>query len=143
MEGIGVGCFLCRPGRSIVKIRPIYTERLLGAATKKTYKTLFLVLRFLKRPLRSLCIFSTFSWSGQFCCVLVPSTLAFRLLHTLINCDCLVYPVSQSVTTLKEVVYISRMKNRHGHRVSWCRWVGNDPSSKTANARTKVFNREI
>ena len=34
-----------------------------------------------------------------FCCVLVPATLAFHLLNTLINCDCLVHPVSQSVTT--------------------------------------------
>ena len=37
--------------------------------------------------------------SGLFCCVLVPGTLAFHLLHTLIYCDCLVYSVSQSVTT--------------------------------------------
>ena len=40
-----------------------------------------------------------FLWSGLFCCVLVPGTLAFHLLHSSINCDCLVYSVSQSVTT--------------------------------------------
>ena len=84
-----------------IRERPIYTERLFGAATKKTDKTLLLVLRFVKaRPLRSLCLFFTFVMvSGLFCCVLVPGTLAFYLLHTLINCDCLVYSVSQSVTT--------------------------------------------
>ena len=38
--------------------------------------------------------------SGLFCCVLVPGTLAFHLLHALTsNCDYLVYSVSQSVTT--------------------------------------------
>ena len=40
-----------------------------------------------------------FIWSGLFCCVLVPGTLAFHLLFTLSNCDWLVYSVSQSVTT--------------------------------------------
>ena len=34
------------------------------------------------------------SWSGLFCCVLLPSTLAFHLLFSLSNCDCLVYSVS-------------------------------------------------
>ena len=43
--------------------------------------------------------FLCFLWSGLFCCVFVPGTLAINLLYTLLNCDCLVYPVSQSVTT--------------------------------------------
>ena len=42
------GIFLCVPERLIVDRGPICTERLFGAATKKTDKTLFLVLRFLK-----------------------------------------------------------------------------------------------
>ena len=65
---------------------------------KKTDKTLFLVLRFSKAPPFVLCV-CVCLWSGLFCCVLVPGTLAIHLLYTLINCDCLVYPVSQSVTT--------------------------------------------
>ena len=48
MHGISEGHLLCGPERWIVDRGPIYTERLLGAATKKTDKTLFLVLRFLK-----------------------------------------------------------------------------------------------
>ena len=78
----------------------IYTERLFGAATKKTDKTLLRVLRFLKATaLFGVFIFCFFLWSGLFCCVSVPGTLALNLLYTLINCDCLVCSVSQSVTT--------------------------------------------
>ena len=44
-------------------------------------------------------LFSFFSWSGLFRCVLVPGTLAFFTCFTLTNCDGLVYFVSQSVTT--------------------------------------------
>ena len=45
-----MGYLSCDPERWIVDRGPIYvyTERLFGAATKKTDKTLFLVLRFLK-----------------------------------------------------------------------------------------------
>ena len=65
---------------------------------KKTDITLFLVLRFLKATPFVCCVcFLFFSWSGLFCCVLVPGMLAFHLLYTLINGDCLVYSVSQSV----------------------------------------------
>ena len=41
--------------------------------------------------------------SGLVCSVLVPGTytLAFFLLHTLINCDCLVYSISQSGAPVK------------------------------------------
>ena len=77
----------------------LYTERLFGAAMKKTGKTLFLVLRFLKATPFVVFVFYFFSWSCLFCCVLVPGTLAFHLLYTLIYCDYLVYSVSQSVTT--------------------------------------------
>ena len=48
IHGTSVGYLLCGPERWIVEIEPIYTERLPGAATKKTNKTSFLVLRFLK-----------------------------------------------------------------------------------------------
>ena len=48
IHGIRVGYLLCGPERWIVDREPSYTERLSGAATKKTDKTLFLVLRFLK-----------------------------------------------------------------------------------------------
>ena len=61
-------------------------------------KTLYLVLRFLKATPFVVFVFF-FLWSGLFCCVVVPGTLAFHVVHTLINCDCLVYFVSQSVTT--------------------------------------------
>ena len=68
---------------------------------KKTDKSLFLVLRFLEATPFVVFVFFFFSLSGLFCCVLVPGTLlAFHLLYTLINCDCLVYFVSQSVTKL-------------------------------------------
>ena len=64
--------------------------------------------------------------SGLFCCVLVPGTLALHLLHTLIKCDCLVY---SCLTVCDHIIIscISKMKNRHGHWVQWCRWVGNGP----------------
>ena len=39
----------------------------------------------------------------------------------LMNCDCLVSSVSQSLTTYN--LYISKMKNQHGHWVYWCRRV--------------------
>ena len=63
---------------------------------KKTDKTLFLVLRFLKATPFVVFIFYFFL-SGLFCCL--PGTLAFHLLYTLINCGRLLYSVSQSVTT--------------------------------------------
>ena len=44
-----MGYILCGPERWMVDRGPIYTERLFGAAMKKTHKTtLFLVLQFLK-----------------------------------------------------------------------------------------------
>ena len=99
MHGISVGYLLCGPERWMVDRGPIYAERLFGAAMKKTEKTLFLVLRFLKAttPFVVL-VFYFFLRSDLFCCVLVPGALAFHLLYTLINCDCLVYSISQSVT---------------------------------------------
>ena len=66
---------------------------------KKIDNALFLVLRFLKATPFVVFVFYFFSWSGLFCCVLVPGTLAFHLLYTLMDRDCLVYSVSQSVTT--------------------------------------------
>ena len=78
---------------------PIYTERLFGAAMKKTVvqNLVSRTATFISDSVRCVC-FLFFSWSGLFC-VLVPGTLAFHLLYTLISCDCLVYFVSQSVTT--------------------------------------------
>ena len=78
---------------------PIYTEQLFGAAMTKTDRSLFLVVLFLKATPFVVFVFYIFSWSSPFCCVLVPGTLAFHLLYTLIDCDCLVYTVSQCVTT--------------------------------------------
>ena len=46
IHGISVGYVLCGPEIWMVDGGPIYTKRLLGAAMKKTDKTLFLVLRF-------------------------------------------------------------------------------------------------
>ena len=69
---------------------PIYTELLFGAAMKNT-------AIFKSDSVR--CVFPFFMVRHVFCCVLVPGTLAFHLLNTLINCDCLVYFISQSVTT--------------------------------------------
>ena len=48
LHGISVGYILRGPERWIVDRGPIYTERLFGAAMKKTDKTLLLVLQFLK-----------------------------------------------------------------------------------------------
>ena len=54
---------------------------------------------FVSDSVRCVC-FRFVLWSGRFCCVLLPGTLlAFHLFYTLINCDCLVYSVSQSVIT--------------------------------------------
>ena len=78
---------------------PIYTERLFEAAMKET--DIVSRTTILKSD-SVLCVFCFFLFHGLACfdCVLVPSTLlAFHLLYTLINCDCLVYSVSQSVTT--------------------------------------------
>ena len=59
--------YICGPDRG-----PVYTERLFGAATKNTDKTLFLVLRFLKTTTSFIVyVFYFFSWSGLFCCVVV------------------------------------------------------------------------
>ena len=76
---------------------PINTERLFGAAMKNTDNTLFgRTATSNSDSVRCVC-FLFFQWSGLLCCVLVPDTLlAFHLLYTLIDCDCLVYPVSQS-----------------------------------------------
>ena len=60
---------------------------------------LFLVLQFLKATTFVVFVFYFFLRSGLFCCVLVPGTLALQLLNTLIISDCLVYSVSQYVTT--------------------------------------------
>ena len=57
----------------------IYTERFRGTAMKKTDKTMFLVLRFLKATPFVVFIF-LFLWAGLFLCVLVPRTLVFHLL---------------------------------------------------------------
>ena len=46
---------------------------------KKTDKTMFLVLRFLKATPFVVFIF-LFLWAGLFLCVLVPRTLVFHLL---------------------------------------------------------------
>ena len=78
---------------------PIYTERLFRAAIEKIDEAFFLVLQFLKATPFVVFAFYFSSWSGLFCGVLVPGTLAFHLFYTLINCDCVVYSVSQSVTT--------------------------------------------
>ena len=66
---------------------------------KRLTKYCFSYCVFQKRRLRSLCLFSIFWLSGLFGCAVVPSTLAFHLFYTLINCDCLVYSVLPFVTT--------------------------------------------
>ena len=64
---------LCGPERWIVDRGPIYTERFFGAATKKTDKTLLLVLRYLVATIPFvLFIFYFVLVSGLFSCVLVP-----------------------------------------------------------------------
>ena len=69
IHGISVGYLLCGPERWIVEIEPLYTERFLGAATKKTDKTLFFVLRFLKAttPFVVFIFYFSMVWSGLLC----------------------------------------------------------------------------
>ena len=88
--------YICGPDRG-----PVYTERLFGAATKNTEKTLFLVLRFLKTTTSFVVYIFYFFFMvwPVWLCSRIPGVLAFHLLYTLINCDCLVNSVSQSVTT--------------------------------------------
>ena len=62
--------------RLIVDRGSTYTERLFGAAMKKTDETFYLVLRFLKTTPFVVLSF-LFSWSGMLCCVVVPGTLGF------------------------------------------------------------------
>ena len=69
IHGISVGYLLCGPEKWMVDLGPIYTERLFGAAMKKTDKTLFLVLRFLRTT--PLCLFSI-------CFMVWPVLLCFR-----------------------------------------------------------------
>ena len=68
IHGISVGYLLCGPERWIAEIGPIYTERLFGAATKKTARTLFLVLRFLK-PTTPFVVFIFHVFYGLVCFV--------------------------------------------------------------------------
>ena len=70
---------------------PIYTKRLFGAAMKKTDEILFRVLRFLKATPFVVFVFYFFYGLACFVAFSYPGTLAFHLLYTLINCDCLVY----------------------------------------------------
>ena len=96
IHGINVGYLLCGPERWIVDRGPIYAERPFGAAMKKTDKTLFFVLRFFKAT--PFVFYFCMVWPVLLC--FVPGTLlAFHLLYTSMNCDCLVHSVSQSVTT--------------------------------------------
>ena len=132
---------LCGPERWMVERGPIYTEQLFGAAMKNTDRTLFLILRFLKATpfVAFVFYFEVFFFmvGPVLCCVLVPGTLAFHLLYTLMNCDCLQlfgllyltvchhiimtkYSISQLECILIFIIimsYISRMKNQHEHRV--------------------------
>ena len=83
---------------------PIYTELLFGAAMKKTDKKLLLVLRFFTAtPFDVLVFYFYYGPDGLFRCVLVPGTLAFHLLYTLITCNCLVY----SCLTLSDHIIMS------------------------------------
>ena len=75
INGNSCGIFLCGPERWIVYRGPIYTERLFGAETKKTDKTLHLVLRFLKATTT----FVVFIFS--FCCGLWSVLLCSRSRH--------------------------------------------------------------
>ena len=63
--------------------------------------------------------FPYFSWSGLFCCVLVPGTLAFHLPYL----DELRLLCFFSVSFCDHRICISRTKNQHGHWVYCCRWV--------------------
>ena len=47
-------------------------------------------------------------------CVLVPGTLAFHLLYLLMNCDCLVYSVSQS--DRRNCISLARLRLSTGFR---------------------------
>ena len=68
IHDISVGYFLCGPERWVVDRGPIYTERLFGAAMKKTDKTLFLVRRFLRATPFVVFIFNFFMvWSVLLC----------------------------------------------------------------------------
>ena len=59
MELVWDICYAVLKDGSLDRV-PIHTERLVGPATKKTDKTLFLVLIFYKRPRRSLCLLLLF-----------------------------------------------------------------------------------
>ena len=82
---------------------------------KKNDKTLLIVLRFLKATL-----FVVFIWSGLFCCVFVPGTLAFHLLYTFLDELRLIVWFARSLTVCDHVImslYLSRINNQHGHWV--------------------------
>ena len=58
-------------------------------------------------------------WSGLFCCVLVPGTLAFHLLCV----DKLQSFLFFSVSVCDHISCLSRMKCQHGHWLCCCFWV--------------------
>ena len=78
---------------------PIYTELLFGAAMKDWQSIVSRTPIFKSDSVRFVCFLPGIcSMVRPVCCVLVPGTLlASHLLYkyTLINCDCLVYSVSQ------------------------------------------------
>ena len=81
----------------------------------KTDEILFLVLLFLIAP--PFFVFVLFFFmSGLFCCFLVPGTLAFHLLHTFIFAI-VWFTLSHSLSPRNNKLYLSRMKNQHGHWV--------------------------
>ena len=71
LHGISVGYILCGTERRIVDLGQIYTERLFGAATKKTDKTLFRVPQFLKAT--ALFVVFIFCFSYGLACFVVFS----------------------------------------------------------------------
>ena len=100
IHAISAGYLLCSPARWSVDRGSICIERLFGGATTKTDKTLVLVLQILKTTTPfDVYTFDFFMIWFVSLCSRTWYTLAFHLLYTLIDCDCLVYAVSQSVTT--------------------------------------------
>ena len=63
IHGIRVGILLCGSERWIVDRGSIYTEWHFGAATKKTEKTLLLVLRYLRATTPFVVFIFIFLWS--------------------------------------------------------------------------------
>ena len=109
-------CAVLKDGSWIVDQR-IYMDRLFGAAMRKDWQNFFFSHSAIFKSDSVRCVYFLFLWSGLFCCVRTLYA-SISIAFTLIICDCLtLFTLYHSLWPHKRL-YLSRMKNQHGH------WLG-------------------